>query len=293
MSKTIDTIVGDIYGILVNGGHIPDPANLQKYLDITRDTILRYMKEGSRRDEGEPSFRLSKIGMGERKAWFEWNTPASAVREQDVFKNGPNQFRFLMGSLIEPLLLFFATEAGHIITREQEDVELAGVPGHPDCVIDGVLADVKTASPYGFDKFSEGKIFQQDDWGYLWQLSAYKEAMGLPKDQSAYFLAFNKSSCEMVLLEVPPHLLPDATKKIRRLQEVVKFASPPVDKCWPTETEKNGNEILPDNCRFCPFRDKCWKDTNNGAGLRKFKYARRVEFLTKVVKTPNVEELMS
>ena len=49
---------------------------------------------------------------------------------------------------------------------------------------------------------------------------------------------------------------------------------------------------LPKECTFCPYKFKCKADSNDGVGLRVFTYAKGLTYLTKVVKEPNVEEVL-
>ena len=53
-----------------------------------------------------------------------------------------------------------------------------------------------------------------------------------------------------------------------------------------------GNRILKSPCTFCPYKFKCRSDSNDGAGLRVFTYAKGPVYLTKVIKEPNVEEVL-
>ena len=48
---------------------------------------------------------------------------------------------------------------------------------------------------------------------------------------------------------------------------------------------------LPRDCFYCPFKFECHKDANDGNGLRTFKYARSLTYLTKVVREPRAEEI--
>ena len=50
--------------------------------------------------------------------------------------------------------------------------------------------------------------------------------------------------------------------------------------------------ILSKDCVFCDYKNRCWQDTNNGEGLRVFRYANGYRYFTKVVKEPNVEEVL-
>ena len=49
---------------------------------------------------------------------------------------------------------------------------------------------------------------------------------------------------------------------------------------------------LPMGCVYCPHKIECHSDTNNGKGLRMFKYAKGIEYLTSVRSLPRVEEII-
>ena len=48
---------------------------------------------------------------------------------------------------------------------------------------------------------------------------------------------------------------------------------------------------LPMGCVYCNHKFVCNTDTNDGEGLRVFKYAKGLEYITKVVSLPKVEEI--
>ena len=65
-------------------------------------------------------------------------------------------------------------------------MEVEGVTGHQDCIIDGVVVDCKSASGVGFDKFKHNKLAEDDPFGYVAQISAYAEANGIMKQLFCY-----------------------------------------------------------------------------------------------------------
>ena len=66
------------------------------------------------------------------------------------------------------------------------------------------------------------------------------------------------------------------------------------DKCYSSVPDgKSGNYKLPVGCVYCGHKRDCWSDSNNGKGLRVFKYARGKRFLTDVRKEPEVEEVVN
>ena len=83
--------------------------------------------------------------------------------------------KLLYGHIIEHLVLYLAELAGHNIKDQQRKVEVSGVSGHIDSIIDGEVCDVKSASPFSFKKFQSGDIVGDDPFGYHAQLAAYEE----------------------------------------------------------------------------------------------------------------------
>ena len=49
---------------------------------------------------------------------------------------------------------------------------------------------------------------------------------------------------------------------------------------------------LPMDCVYCPHKFKCYKDSNEGKGLRVFKYAKGNVYFTEIKNMPNVEEVL-
>ena len=49
--------------------------------------------------------------------------------------------------------------------------------------------------------------------------------------------------------------------------------------------------IIDVGCSYCAYKVDCWKDSNNGTGLRKFIYANGLRYLTQVAKKPDVPEI--
>lgn len=205
-------------------------------------------------------------------------------------------FKFLYGDMIEIAMIFLAKEAGHTVTHEQHTVEVDGVLGHTDCVIDGIPVDVKSASSFSFQKFKEGGFKFDDPFGYVAQLSGYCHALSESGDVEGgrgAFLVADKVHGDICLAEIdgydirgnPP--LP----RIQHLRSIIKEPTPP-PRCYEDIPEgKSGNRKLGVGCSYCAFKDECWKDANNGQGLRKYIYSRGPVWLTNVAREPKVEEV--
>ena len=196
---------------------------------------------------------------------------------------------FFFGNLVESFILFLVQEAGHKVTDRQKEVVIDSIKGHIDAKIDGVVVDVKSASDFGFKKFKEHTIFNDDPFGYVGQLSGYVQAEG---GDAGYFLAYNKSTAELCLLGVDELTMIDAKKRIADLKKVMKQSTAP-ERCYAEVPEgKSGNKILDKNCTFCDYKHECWEDVNDGEGLRVFDYSRSPKYFTHIEREPLVDELL-
>ena len=278
MSSKISTLLDDI-GYRLEEGTVPEEANLAIFLDELKEVMQNFFVEESNRDS-TGKLRLSAVGREDRKLWYDYKGYGKEKLTTDL------KIRFCLGHILEAFVLLLAREAGHTVEDCQKEVTVSGVKGHIDCLIDGELVDVKSASPYGFKKFVDGSLVHGDDpFGYMYQLSSYGAALG--KEQG-YFLAIDKSGGGMTLLNVPLDTV-DPAERINYLKDTLPDDEPP-PKCYPEVEEASGNRKLGFNCKFCDFKVECWKDANNGAGLRKYNYSRGPEYFTHISKEPRVEE---
>jgi hypothetical protein len=281
--KTIDTLIQDIYSTLEQGVDV-SRADIAKALDVfaqdAKSAVATILQEGQRKGEGR--LRLSQIGKPDRQIWY-------GVRGTEGEPlDGQTRIKFLMGHLLEALLIVLTQAAGHTVEGQQDEIEVEGVLGHQDCRIDGVLTDIKSASSFAFKKFKDGTLSDDDPFGYLSQLSAYATKNG---DKEAAFFAIDKNSSELAVLKVHSIEMIDAPSRVRVLKDVVQKDTPP-EKCYTdTADGTSGNRKLVIGCVFCAYKKECWKDANNGEGLRAFKYSNGVRYLTNVARTPDVEEI--
>ena len=85
---------------------------------------------------------------------------------------------------------------------------------------------------------------------------------------------------------------PNVESLISKLMKLVFNMGKPPEKCYaPVPAGTKGNMKLPMGCVYCSFKIECHKDVNDGEGLRMFKYAKGIEYLTKVKTVPKVEEI--
>lgn len=285
--KTIDTLVPDIYNLF-------DPEVDHKCSEDNLNELAENMKDLFRsrlRSQGLPksALRFSALGRPDRQIWLEDRNIKNVKAGGASVKGGmplKNYVKFLYGDLVEQMLLFLAKEAGHTVEQEQGEVEVLGVKGHIDAVIDGVVVDVKSASPFGYKKFESNSIEQDDPFGYVAQLAGYANV--LTPGKPAAWLANDKVGGDLCLstLNTPiiKHYKPE--ERITHLKEVLASDDIPAPCYLPEPEGKSGNMKLPTGCSYCAFKFQCYPNA------RVFLYSSGPKFLTTVAKEPNVPEIV-
>ncbi len=279
VAKTIDTLVEDIQGLFDNG-HVLLGTGFGVGLEELLSSRLRGY-QGTRAN----GLRVSNLGRPDRQVWYEINNPTVGERLPANVKT-----KFLFGDLWESVLLMLAEEAGHVVTHQQVEVDINGIKGHPDAIIDGVVVDVKSCSTYSYRKFSDGSLRDGDAFGYIPQLAGYVHA--LTPGQGGAFLAVDKTTGSICLLKVSAEELAavDIPALVEHKKKIVSGEIP--ERCYEAVPEgKSGNLKLAVGCSYCGFRQHCWADSNGGRGLRTFLYSSGPVFLTHVERVPNVFEV--
>lgn len=293
-TKTIDTLVEDIYGVL-------DGRTPEEYVGDTSDELARRFAEILFRrldDELKPTKKprlwFSNVGdRCSRRIWYKLNRPDAA----EPFR--PNtKLKFMYGDLLEELLLHLAERAGHLVQFRQAKVEWAGVTGRIDAIIDGMLVDVKSASKYSFKKFKDGGLQPEEDaFGYLGQLCGYLAGVRDSEELRTRITELNKAAFLVINKETGQiHLDVQSFREeeikaleyhVQHLQAITKDNNLlPSRGYMPEEDGKGGNLKLGINCSYCEFKWECWEN------LRVFYYANNSpRFLTSVAKLPKVPEI--
>lgn len=285
-AKRVETLPEDIYRLLEDAQTVGHEVSEENVLAMGEAFmgLLRTRFEKRPEKKGEEVLRFSALGKKDRQIWYQANKPEVA----EPIK-GKQLFKFMYGDVLELLMLFLAMESGHEVTDLQMKVEEDGVHGSIDAIIDGVLVDAKSASPYSFRKFVEGSYVFDDPFGYVSQLSGY--AAKCSSDRAG-FLVCDKVSGDIAFVELDEHYVKANPPKPRidHLREVIASETPP-EKCYSDRPEgKSGNRRLDTGCSYCDFREDCWSDSNNGRGLRTFFYSGGPKFMTHVAKEPRVDE---
>ena len=283
--KNINTLVEDIYKLFeVDNKSKLSQKQIDNHLNKFGNEVKEILQEYLFSEPKERSnLRLSAIGKPDRQLWYDLQEG-----KKEKYFDSPTRIKFLYGHLLESLLLTLTRLAGHEVTEEQKEINIAGVLGHQDCRIDGMLVDVKSASGNSFKKFANGRLSEDDPFGYIGQLSAYAEDN---QDKEAAFFVIDKQNGNLTLLKIHEMEMINAEDRVKYLKKIVKKDTPP-SRCYKSIPDgTSGNYKLPIGCVYCSHKHSCWSDTNGGQGLRGFQYAKGIRYLTKVARTPDVLEI--
>lgn len=278
ITKSIDTLVEDIYATFSG-----DPFS-EDALEAFGRTLGNTLGSRITSQRATPTLRGSNLGSKcDRKLYYSINQPGDAEHLPPSAR-----FKFLYGDLLEELLLFLAAQAGHRVEAQQAEVNVNGVLGHIDAIIDGRLVDVKSASTYGFKKFESNGLGSDDPFGYLDQIGAYHYALRddprITDRGVVSFLAVDKTLGHIVLDSyVAPEKDYDALVDQKRAMLAQK--EPPSRAYAPVPDGKSGNLKLGVSCSYCDFKRTCYPE------LRTFIYSSGPTFLVETVREPKVAEI--
>ena len=283
--KSLNNLIEDIYK---NIQPICDGESLdlsEEQIDKFGEDLKNVLRNWSSPTVRDSRFtlRMSNVGKPLRQLWYDNKS------EMDSSVTPITMIKFLYGHILEEVVLMLARLSGHEVSDEQKEVTVNDVKGHMDCKIDGEVVDVKTASSFAFKKFKYGTLPDDDPFGYISQLSGYEQSEGTT---GGGFLVINKETGELTFYAPDEFDKIDTGKRIKTIRKAFKSKTPP-DKCYPEIPEgTKGNMKIHRGCSYCPHKFVCHSDSNDGQGLRGFRYAKGVVYFTKVVKEPNVEEVL-
>lgn len=280
---SIHTLVKDIQAVINQEGGWDE--TISKFTaDLIAGTLdRRFIPSDNSRDG---TLRMSSLGTPcKRKLWYDINDSSDSEPLSPSTK-----FKFLYGDILEVLLIALASAAGHKVEGVQERLDINGVVGHRDCVIDGITVDVKSASTYTFKKFASGGLRDDDPFGYISQLSSYVYAGRASEVEShptlGAFLVVDKQNGHICLDLYD--FAEEVARKEQEIEETRAIVSQPLPppRGFTDEPEgKSGNRKLCTNCSYCGYKAKCWP------GLRTYTYSTGPVFLTQVVREPKVREI--
>lgn len=274
----METLPNDIYSLFdPDSTHVPNEENLEEFASNLKDLLRVRLSE---RDTSRGPLRFSALGKPDRQIWFDAHPNGTEEK-----MSGKTYFKFLYGDIIEQVLLFLAKEAGHSVEATQKQVEVDGVKGSIDAIIDGVVVDVKSASPHGYKKFKQGNLVNDDPFGYVAQLSGYSAE--LTPGKSAAWVAMDKVTADICVSPLSSSVIQDnlPAPRIKHLKEVIAQSEPPPLCYSPKPRGASGNMELPTGCSYCVHKFRCHPT------VRTFLYSTGPAYLTKVVKEPEVPEI--
>ena len=282
-----ETLVSDIYQ-MIDTKEISDGVDVDKIIDDFGENVKKILKNNITEHEFDRrKLRMSNIGKQDRQLWYSYN----GYEGEKLMPH--TRIKFLYGHLIEEMVLALAKLSGHTVTDEQKKAEVDGIKGSMDCKIDGILTDVKSSSPYGFKKFKDGSLINDDPFGYVDQIKGYAHSEGETKFG---WLVMDKTNGHLTYLKYDMDdesqwywtklNLFSVDERIKHIRKTVKSETPP-KRCYePVADGKSGNMKLGVGCSYCAYKHECWGDD-----LRTFIYANGPRYLVKTVNTPNVIEV--
>lgn len=283
--KSITTLVKDIYGLFSKPGPVASEAQVDELGRALTDMLKRRLSVTP-----EPrGLSMSSLGTQcKRQLWYKINKPELAEPLDPKAR-----LNFLAGDIWEEILLFLAKVSGHRVEGEQDELNLYGIKGHRDAVIDGVTVDVKTANSRSIEKFRNHDLENDDPFGYISQLSCYVTAAAddplVQVRSQGSFLVADKERGGLTLDTY--RLAPVTEVEVDKVKAIVAADEPPARRYSPVLDGKSGNLVLPFQCAYCSHKKECWKDSNKGSGLRKFIYSTGPRWFTSVFREPDVPEV--
>ena len=199
--------------------------------------------------KSRPGIGLSEAGKCVRQSSYKYLGFEQKGKEIDA----RGRVTFYMGDCCECMVYLLAKCAGCNVTNgglEQKSISLKigdkEIWGHPDCILDGRLVEIKSMSSFSFSDFENGEV----DPGYLSQINAYMEALGFDE---CIMVALNKDSgvlAEKVIKKNPDivaALVKNLTSVIGATKENLPEGAYMADK----------NGIYPWQCMYCAYHITC------------------------------------
>ena len=281
MSKQIETLVDDIYGLFGSEKEFDSYLSDRFGLMLAQTVQSRI---GAKNKEGKGTLRMSNMGTPcLRKLWYHVNIDIEHAEPLPPY----GRVKFLYGDILEELLLYLATEAGHSVEGMQDELEIDGIKGHRDAVIDGVVVDIKSASTRSFQKFKNHLTKEEDAFGYIPQLMQYlwasqDDPLVTDKNRAA-FLAIDKTLGH-ICVDIHESDGVNYDNYVNFTRDAINSPNIPSRAFSDEPDGMSGNMKLCTQCSYCEWKKKCWP------GVRTYLYSGGPRYLTVVKKEPRVQE---
>jgi len=239
-----------------------DKGLVEEFGEACKNALLKQF-EDQRRNKFEP--RMSNIG----RPLCQLQMEAKGVKGEGQPYNV--KVRNTFGDVIEALAIFIMKSAGVNIKNEQKKVKYKfngnEIEGKQDVEIDEKIWDIKSASPYSFEKkFGEEggflEVVKEDSFGYASQGFLYGESQN---KKFGGWIAINKSTGEWTVCETPAMIEPHKTEALKKakdnlkaLKDKVPFKKQYDDIAETFRSKPTGNRVLGFVCSYCPYKLPCW-----------------------------------
>ena len=239
-----------------------DTKLVEEFGEACKNALLKQFAE-DRKDKFE--LRMSNVG----RPLCQLQMEAKGIKGEGQPYN--NKMRNTFGDLIEALSIFVMKSAGVNVKNEQKKVTYKfdgnSIEGRQDVEINEKIWDIKSASPYSFEKkFGEGggfsEVVKDDSFGYASQGFLYGESQ---KKKFGGWIAINKSTGEWTICETPSVDTEHKNKAIKSAEDNIKAikSGAPFKRCYSDVAETfrskpTGNRVLGFVCSYCPYKLPCW-----------------------------------
>ena len=239
-----------------------DKQLVQEFGEACKNALLKQFEE-ERRDKFE--LRMSNVG----RPLCQLQMEAKGIKGEGQPYNV--KMRNTFGDLIEALALFVMKSSGVNVKNEQKKVEYKfdkyKIEGRQDVEIDEKVWDIKSASPYSFEKkFGEAggfsEVIRDDSFGYASQGFLYGESQN---KKFGGWIVINKSTGEWTVCETPTSVeehkvnaLKTAEQNVKAIDKKVEFKRCYTDIAETFRTKPTGNKVLGFVCSYCPYKLPCW-----------------------------------
>ena len=239
-----------------------DKRLVEEFGEACKNALLKQF-EDQRKNKFEP--RMSNIG----RPLCQLQMEAKGVKGEGQPYNV--KVRNTFGDIIEALAIFIMKSAGVNIKNEQKKVKYKfngnEIEGKQDVEIDEKIWDIKSASPYSFEKkFGEEggflEVVKEDSFGYASQGFLYGESQN---KKFGGWIAINKSTGEWTVCETPAMIEPHKTEALKKakdnlkaLKDKVPFKKQYDDIAETFRGKPTGNRVLGFVCSYCPYKLPCW-----------------------------------
>ncbi|UZV39987.1 hypothetical protein LPP2_g19 [Leptolyngbya phage LPP-2, strain SPI] len=251
------------------------------YVSAVRDS---YRRQFINERQQENRLRVSSLG----KYAVVQALQCFGVHEDRGNIRGAQADMFHVGDVTEAKLIALMKAYGLQVTHEQHEVTWHGVLGHMDCVVDGMVIDVKTCNDGNFKRYQKKLPLT-----YLTQIGVYADAL---KYANCGILLYNRNTCELAL-SVPDH---DDIKEALERAEHIATAIPTLDsvsQIWehfdtpdPLEEvfqkQKTGRYYVPYDVRS-PYDELLYETVSDVSG-----YGNERKYVTRLREPQEIEEMV-